>query len=98
MREYRSLVSEIVSDPDEAAEYLRQSLEAYEEDGNLDAFLPALKTVAAAQGGISQLPTRTGLNRQSLYRTLSPQGNPRLKTLHTILNTLGYKLSIQPLG
>jgi len=97
MREYWNLVSEIVADPKEAAEYLKQSLEEYEADGNLEAFLLALKTVTTAQGGVSQLASKTGLNRQSLYRTLSKQGNPRLNTLHIILNSLGYKLSIEPL-
>jgi len=94
MRTYRNIVEGFMEDPSEAAEYLRVSLEAYEQDGNLDAFLMALRTVADAQGGISELSKKTNLNRQHLYRSLSENGNPTIRTLDTILHSLGLKLSI----
>ena len=82
-------------DPDEAIAYLQSSLEEFEKDGNSEAFLIALRTVAEAKGGISELSKKTDLNRQALYKILSKKGNPRLKTLNTVLNSLGFKLSIQ---
>ena len=84
-------------DPQEATEYLRVSLDEYEVDGNLEAFLLALRSVVEAQGGMTEFARKTSLNRQSLYKTLSKQGNPRLQTLHTILHALGLKLSIEPM-
>jgi len=98
MRSYRELVTETMQDPQEATEYLKISLEEYEEDSNLEAFLLALRTVVEAQGGMTEFARKTALNRQSLYKTLSKDGNPRLQTLHTILHALGLKLSLEPIA
>ena len=98
MRNYRNFVKETMRDPKEASEYLKASLDEYEKDGNIEAFLIAIRTVADAQGGITELARKTELNRQSLYRTLSKNGNPRLKTLDIILNSLGFKLTIEPIS
>lgn len=94
MRNYRDIVKEFVNDPIEAYEYLQASLEEYENDGNLDAFLTALRTVAEAQGGLTKLAQKTNLNRQHLYRSLSKNGNPTIRTLDSILHSLGLKLTI----
>lgn len=98
MRTYREFVRQTVQDPQEATAYLNASLEEYEHDGNVGAFLLALRTVVDAQGGMTELARKTTLNRQSLYKTLSGQGNPRLQTLHVILHALGFKLSIEPIA
>ncbi|MBD3326549.1 hypothetical protein GF339_18335 [candidate division KSB3 bacterium] len=50
MRNYRELVVQTMQDPQEAAEYLKASLDEYEQDGNLEAFLLALRSVVEAQG------------------------------------------------
>jgi probable addiction module antidote protein len=91
----RDLVRDTIQDPDEAYEYLLESLRLYEEEGNLDAFLLAIRTVTDAQGGMTSLAEKTGLNRQHLYRSLAKNGNPTMKTLHSILNALGLKFSIE---
>jgi hypothetical protein len=49
MRNYRNFVKETMQDPDEASEYLKASLDEYEKDGNIEAFLMAIKTVADAK-------------------------------------------------
>lgn len=95
MRSYKEVIKEHVSDPVEAYEYLKASMELYEEDGDLDAFLVAIKTVAEANGGISKLAKQTNLNRQHLYRSLSQNGNPTIRTLESVLHALGLKLSIE---
>lgn len=88
------MVKEFVEDPEEASEYLRVSLEEYEEDGNLDAFLKAIRTVADARGGIAKLAEETKLNRQHLYRSLSSNGNPTIRTLDSVLHSLGLRLTL----
>jgi len=98
MKDYRNFVKETVHDPNEASEYLKASLDEYAKDGNIESFLLAIRTVADGQGGITELAKKTELNRQSLYRTLSRDGNPRLKTLDIILNSLGFKLSIESIS
>ncbi|MBW1649469.1 MAG: transcriptional regulator [Deltaproteobacteria bacterium] len=96
MRNYRDFVAETVKNPDEAAEYIRASLEEYSADGNLEAFLTTVRTVTNTMGGITELAKRTELNRQTLYRTLSKKGNPKIKTMRSVLSSLGLRLSVEP--
>lgn len=81
-----------------ANEYLEVVLEEYEKDGDTESFLLALRDIAEAQGGISELAKRTNLNRQNLYRTLSSTGNPKLNTILAIIHGLGFKLSVKRAG
>ena len=67
-------------------------------DGDARAVPAALRTVADALGGMSTLAEKTGLSRETLYRTLSDKGNPRLDTLATILAAFGLRLSVRPAG
>ena len=77
-------------DPVEAAEYLNAALE----DGSQEVFLMALKDVANAKG-ISEIARQTNLNRENLYRILSTKGNPKLKNLNYVLNSVGLRLSVE---
>lgn len=86
---------EQLAKPEDALLYLQIALEDYEQDHNAENFLLAIREVAKAQGGMTKLSERTGLNRQSLYKALSSKGNPTIDTLGIILNGLGYRLSIQ---
>ena len=97
-RDYQEALLEALKDPEEAKVYLEVALEEYEEDNDKEAFLLALRNVAEAQGGLSALARRTNLNRQNLYRALSPRGNPRLNTIGAILHGLGFRLSVERIG
>lgn len=79
----------------EAVAYLQVALEEYQKDNDTEALLLALRHVAEAQGGIGTLARKTHLNRESLYKTLSGKGNPKLQTLGMLLNGLGFQLSIK---
>lgn len=59
------------------------------------AFLLALRQVAETYG-MAQLAEGAKLSRESLYRTLSAKGNPRLSTLVVLLDVLGLRLRITP--
>jgi probable addiction module antidote protein len=58
--------------------------------------LLALRTVAEAYGGLGAVTTEAGISRESLYRALSPKGNPTPKTLLAVLKTVGMRLSVEP--
>lgn len=58
-------------DPEEATTYLKLALEEYEVDGDTSPFLLALRNVAEASDGMTELAKKTNLNRQNLYRVLS---------------------------
>jgi len=79
----------------EATAYLQVALEAYQNDDDLEAFLMALRHVAEAQGGLGKLSRKTHLNRESLYKTLSSKGNPKLQTIGILLKGLGFEFSIK---
>jgi probable addiction module antidote protein len=58
--------------------------------------LLSLRAVAEAYGGLGAVAEAAGISRESLYRALSPKGNPTLKTLIAVLNTVGLRLSVAP--
>lgn len=88
------VVASLRADPVYAAAYVNMILE----EGSQGELLVALRRVADARGGIPELARDAQLNATSLYRTLSPQGNPELKSLTKVLRSLGMKLSVTPLG
>jgi probable addiction module antidote protein len=93
-RNYRDVLIESLKDSEEAIAYLNAALEEYlkGDEESKKVFLSALKNVADAQGGVSQLAERAGLGRESLYKTLSARGNPKLSTLATLVHAMGLDL------
>ena len=89
---------EFLSNPDRARAYLEAALEDYARNHNRAALLLALKDVATAKGGLGKLARKANLNRAHVYKTLSGDDNPRLDTMEKILNSLGFRLSIEPLA
>lgn len=89
-KSYKEHLLKELQDPREAAAYLDACLI----DENPSVFLLALKDVVEAQGGMTQLSRKSALNRQSLYRSLSRQGNPKLINICSILSSLGLELHI----
>ena len=77
-------------DSDEAmVEYLNAALE--EQDPAF--FAKAIGDVARARG-MTAIAEASGVGRQSLYRALSSDGNPRLETLFRVLATLDLRLAV----
>lgn len=88
------------SAPFRAADYLDAAsipvfLAEVVHDGDTRALPLALRTAADVLG-MTELARRTGLSRETLYRTLSDKGNPRLDTLASILAAFGLRLSVAP--
>ena len=52
--------------------------------------------MAEAYGGLAAIAAEAELSRESLYRALSPKGNPTLKTLLAVLKAVGMRLSVEP--
>jgi probable addiction module antidote protein len=88
---------EILRDPRIAEAYLQKALDIHRTKGDIEVFLQALHNLAKCQGGMSSLSRKTGINRQNLYRNFADTGNPKFKSLSTILNALGFTLAIQPI-
>ena len=92
-RSYQAALIESLKDPQEAAAYLNAALEEETENAE-ELFLLALRNVAEARG-IAPLAAEAELSRESLYRTLSARGNPRLSTIGAVLDALGLRLAVE---
>ena len=57
-----------------------------------EILLNALRNVAEAQGGLGKLAKKTHLRREVLYRVLSPEGNPELRTFTSLIHAMGLNL------
>jgi probable addiction module antidote protein len=85
--------------PWDSAAYLKTEsdisdyLEAVFEDGDPALIADALGIVARAKG-MTKIARATGLGRESLYKALSPGGNPELATVLKVMHALGLKLKV----
>jgi len=92
LRKFDDHLHEKLRDPEYAITYLETAME----DG-IEEFLYALREIACAQeGGIQHIAEQAQLGRESMYKSLSKRGNPRIKTLDSILSAIGLQFSITP--
>jgi len=83
--------------PWDAAEHLETEddmaayLEAVFEQGDATLVAAALGDIARAKG-MTQVAREAGLGRESLYKALSPGGNPEFATVLKVVRALGLKL------
>jgi probable addiction module antidote protein len=87
-----TLSRELREDKDFAVEYLRAALE---EENDPKVLLIALRRIAEARGGMAKVAKTAGIERESLYRALSPRGNPRLSTLVAVAKAIGFKITVE---
>ena len=94
-RKFEDSLKERLADPEYAKIFLDVALEEYEKDGDIEAFLLAIRDVAETK---SEFTDQINLNQQNLSKILSEENNPHLKTLEAVLHDLGFRLSIEPIG
>lgn len=63
------------------------------EDGDTKTVQVVLRDIAQAHG-MTQLAKETQLNRESLYKSLSKEGNPSFATIAKIMKALGLKMTL----
>lgn len=85
---YRNALLEALADPAEAEAYLNAAIE-----DSPESFLKALGNVAQARQ-ITKVAKEAGIQRETLHRSFSSQGNPTFSTLSSVLRAVGFKLSI----
>lgn len=90
----------IETHPWDAAEHLKTEedmtayLNAALEEGDPVLVLAVLGDIARAKG-MSQIAHTAGLGRESLYKALSPTGNPEFATILKVVDALGLRLQVQ---
>ena len=87
--------------PWDAAEHLETEedmvayLDAALEDGDPALIVAVLGDIARAKG-MTQVAREAGLGRESLYKALSPTGNPEFATILKVVSALGLRLHVEP--
>ena len=89
-------VAELRADRELAVEYLKAAMESLDDPHDRAAGRIALRTVAEAYGGLGAVAAGAGISREALYRSLSPSGNPTLRTLLAGPKPVGTNLSVDP--
>ena len=87
-------IKELREDREYAIAVLQVALESLDNPEERGGGLLALRAVAEAYGGLGAVAAEAGVSRESLYRALSPKGNPTLRTLVAVLKTMGLRLSV----
>ena len=92
-----------ITSPWDPAEHLETDedmaayLEAALEDGDARLVAAALGDIARAKG-MTQIARDAGMGRESLYKALSPAGNPEFATILKVISALGLRLHAAPAG
>ncbi len=97
MRTWDEYLIEKLADRERAIGYLEAILEDYQIFQNPDVVRDALQIVVEAQGGVSALAKQADMNPKMLLKVLDNKDTPLIDVLGTVLNALGYQLSIKPL-
>lgn len=69
-------------------------LEAALEDGHPAVIAAALGNISRAKG-MTKIARKAGLGRESLYKALSPEGNPEFATVLKVVRALGLRIHIK---
>lgn len=85
-------VAEYLDSPEMIAAYI----EAAMEEGDPAFIAKAIGEVARAMG-MSAIASKSGLSREALYKGLTEHGNPTLATLTKVFETMGLRLSVEPI-
>lgn len=91
-KSYKEYLYEKLRNPKAASAYLDEALK----DDDIHVFLLALRDIAEANGGMKEVARKAHLNRESLYRTLSIKGNPKIASLKALMGVCGLELSVRP--
>jgi probable addiction module antidote protein len=95
-------MSILKTQPFDPAAYLddAESLAAYMSEALATedpAFIADALGVVARARGMSEIARESGLSRESLYRALSPEGNPEFNTILRVIRSMGLRLSTTPI-
>lgn len=85
--------AEHFSSEDDMVAYLEVALA----DGDPALIAAVLGDIARAKG-MSQVAREAGLGRESLYKALSPEGNPAFATIMKVISALGLQLHASAAG
>lgn len=83
--------ADYLTSPEAIAEFVTDALETGDA-----VYIAKAMGVAARAKGMTEIARETGLSREQLYRSLSENGNPRLKTMLVVMKALGVEMVARP--
>jgi probable addiction module antidote protein len=83
--------------PKEIAQYKKYVVKSYNENPDIpmEVFIHLMRNIAELEG-FSKVAQRTKLGRESLYKALSPKGNPTYNTLAKVADACGFRIGLLP--
>lgn len=87
---FKDDLNERLKDPEYAAAYIEAAIE----ENDSDFLQVALGDVVKAHG-VSKISDITGIARQALYRMISSDGNPTIKNINRLLESVGLEIDVK---
>lgn len=98
IKNYQDDLLQRLSNNDYAAAYLKASFDETMKDGNIEAFLLALKNVINATKTVSMVKEETDVSQQALFQLLETNNPPTIENLAVVLHAVGLTLDFKPLA
>jgi probable addiction module antidote protein len=83
-------IADHINTEEEVYAYLEGALE----ENDFETLLDVIGAIARSKG-MAKIAERLGLNRESLYKSLSRDGNPSFVTIAKVIDLLGYRIEIK---
>ena len=83
-----------LSDEIKTKEDVAGILEAALEENDIEFLFRVIGDIARSKG-MAKIASELNLNRESLYRSLSQDGNPSFNTIVKVLDNLGFQLTVK---
>ena len=90
MKTYEWDMAENINTRDEVIAYLEAALE----ENDTETLFDVIGAIARSKG-MMIIAKELGLSRESLYKSLSPAGNPSFVTVAKVLDNMGFQLSVK---
>ncbi|MDL2229844.1 putative addiction module antidote protein [Treponema sp. OttesenSCG-928-L16] len=87
-------LADYIETKEDVAGTLEAVIDLAVQENDLEYLLKAIGEIARSKG-MTQIARELNLDRASLYKSLSPEGNPSFFTVAKVLNNLGFHLSVE---
>lgn len=98
VKDYRDDLLVRLSNPEYSARYLQTALDETLQDGNMGAFLLALKNVVDATETLQENSSRSDISKHHLQQMLVEDDNPTLETLAAVLKAVQLTIEFKPVS
>jgi DNA-binding phage protein len=95
-KSYREDLLKRLLDSNYASQYLKVAFDETLKDGNMEAFLLALKNIVDAKCSVQEVANEAQVSRQNLHLLLSGKGNQSIETIVSVLHAVGLTIDFKP--